>query len=180
MKERIGGDLIERRKAIFSDCEQYRYLIEIIWDDSKPLCQFIGLNPSTADEMKDDPTMRRCKDFAKRWGCGGLLMTNVFAIRATQPAEMMIHPAPNGGAVNYETILEAASRSEIIVAAWGKDGDYRQWGYHVQCLLANARHKVQCFKLTKNGQPYHPLYMAAKTPLIDLPPPPQLTRGKDL
>lgn len=166
MKIKHGGDLIEKREAHFSDCERYRYVLKIIWDETKPLCQFIGLNPSTADEMKDDPTIRRCKDFAKRWGCGGLLMTNVFALRETDPKKMMEHSSPNGGFQNYESILSAAAESSIIVAAWGQYGEYGQWGFHVTCLLENACHVVQCFKKTKNGQPYHPLYMKANQPLI--------------
>lgn len=168
MITKTGGDMLEKRTAVFSDCERYRYLLRIVWDETKSLCQFVGLNPSTADEMKDDPTLRRVKDFARRWGHGGVLMTNLFAFRATKPDDMMRADNPNGeGSINQETILSAASEVTCIVAAWGKDGAHIQTGYAMKYLLQIMGHgrKLHCFKLCQNGEPYHPLYMAADTPL---------------
>lgn len=161
---KVGGDLLERREAVFSVSGKYRYLLRIVWNETLPLCQFIGLNPSTADESQDDPTLRRCKSFARRWGHGGLLMTNVFAFRATDPDVMMRQIDPVGPN-NHDFILEAAKQCSTIVAAWGNDGAYGQWGFHVQILLQNAHHRVHCFKFTKTGQPYHPLYVSGDTPL---------------
>ena len=76
------------RHAVFSPCRTYRYALSRVWAADKPYALFIGLNPSTADETLDDPTIRRCIDFAKRWGYGGLVMANLFAYRATEPSEM--------------------------------------------------------------------------------------------
>ncbi len=72
-----------RTDAKLSDCRIYRYALWRIWDDAKPLVMFIGLNPSTADETEDDPTIRRCISFAQNWGYGGLYMANLFVFRAT-------------------------------------------------------------------------------------------------
>lgn len=164
---KIGGDLIERREATFSEDMAYRYLLRIIWDATLlPAC-FIGLNPSTADEMYDDPTIRRCKDFAKRWGCGGLLMANVFAFRATKPEDMMRATDPVGGTENTVFILSAASQSILTVAAWGNYGSHGKRSEHVKTILKAGGYTVKCFRLCKNGEPFHPLYMAAKTELID-------------
>ena len=80
--------LFVQRSAEFSECRLYRYSLRIAWDPALPLASFIGLNPSTADEWQDDPTVRRCRIFAESWNCGGLLMLNAFAFRATLPADM--------------------------------------------------------------------------------------------
>jgi len=76
--------------ATFSPCRKYRYSLFRIWDEDKSLVLFIGLNPSTADEKEDDPTIRRCINFAKQWGWGygGLIMGNLFSFRATQPSDL--------------------------------------------------------------------------------------------
>ena len=87
------------RKTRFSPCRRYRYTL---WRDWNPLlpdnvyAMFIGLNPSTADETNDDPTIRRCINFAKSWGCDSFCMTNIFAFRATDPKVMIAEPEPVG------------------------------------------------------------------------------------
>ena len=80
--------------TIFSECRRYRYALTRIWDETGPYAMFICLNPSTADEIQDDPTVRRCINFAKSWGFAGVCMTNIFAYRATQPADMMAAADP--------------------------------------------------------------------------------------
>ena len=75
--------------AIFSSCRKYRYALWRNWDESKPRPMIIGLNPSTADEKENDPTIVRCINFAKSWGYGGVYVANLFAFRATLPIEMM-------------------------------------------------------------------------------------------
>lgn len=162
-----GGDLTEKRKAVFSKCELYRYSLEINWDDSKPLCQFIGLNPSTADEMKDDPTLRRVKGFARSWGYGGVVMTNLFAYRATDPREMREANEPIGR-WNDGYLLEVAGRCKRTVCAWGNHGAFINRSYNVGRLLSATF--LECFRLTKSKEPEHPLYMAANTPLIEFKP----------
>ena len=66
--------LFVQRSAEFSECRLYRYSLRIVWGTALPLASFVGLNPSTADEWQDDPTVRRCRTFAESWNCGGLLI----------------------------------------------------------------------------------------------------------
>jgi hypothetical protein len=160
----------EERVATFSACEQYRYTLEILWDSSKPWCQFIGLNPSTATEAVDDPTVRRCKAFAHRFGCGGLLMTNLFALRSTDPAFMLKHHNPVGehagrsSCRNTLAIKEASARADMCIAAWGSHGMHLDRGAKVLELLK----RVQCLGLTKAGFPRHPLYLRKDAELVYL------------
>ena len=109
--------------AEFSPDRIYRYALYRTWDETKPRVMFIGLNPSTADESKDDPTIRRCKNYAFDWGYGGLIMANLFALRATKPKIMKEHALPIGRDNNYW--LESLARdAEIIIAAWGVNGSH--------------------------------------------------------
>lgn len=151
-----GGDLIERRVAVFSRCEKYRYVLEIIWDDRKPRCMVVGLNPSTADEMKDDPTLRRVKSFAKDWGCGSVKMTNLFAYRATDPREMKNQPDPIGPQ-NDELLRISSVNSIHIVAAWGNHGSFK--GRDAEVLKVLSDRRIECFRVTRDGNPEHPLYI---------------------
>ena len=164
----------EKRTAIFGEDHVYRYTLDIVWDESLPLCQVIGLNPSTADEFKDDPTVRRCKDFARRFGCGGIVMTNIFAYRDTDPAGMMKHPAPigeryrhrgaGGGMMRYDNqndnaLVDTAVRCRVHIAAWGVHGAHLNRGREV-CTILSGLHTLKCLGVTKDGHPKHPLYLA--------------------
>ena len=60
------------KNAQFSLCKRYRYSLERSWNGGEGRVLFIGLNPSTADHKKDDPTIRRCVGFAKSWGFNGM------------------------------------------------------------------------------------------------------------
>lgn len=152
------------KKAIFSPCRKYRYALWRTWDESKDRCMFICLNPSTADETKDDPTIRRCINFAKSWGYGSMVMTNVFAFRATKPKDMLRANDPVGPD-NRKWLHECALKSKIVIHAWGS------YGY----LLGNdIHHPVYCLnrrtyylKKTKAGHPCHPLYL--KKTLLPIP-----------
>jgi hypothetical protein len=134
----------------------YRYSLWRIWNADKPFVLFIGLNPSTADENEDDPTIRRCINFARRWGYGGLYMANLFALRATNPAVMKAHKTPIGLG-NDDVLLELSTQAGLIVCAWGTHGAHLSRENHVYELLKT--HKLMCLDLTKNGHPKHPLYI---------------------
>lgn len=115
-------DLFASSTARFSPCRRYRYELWRRWDvPTAPFAMFIGLNPSTADETADDPTIRRCIRFARDWGFGGLLMTNLFAFRATDPAVMKAEAEPVGPE-NSAIIQSNACNAGIIIAAWGVHG----------------------------------------------------------
>lgn len=151
----------------FSPCRKYRYTLWRDWPMelgldtdpdraalSKHYVQFIGLNPSTADDTQDDPTMRRCIDFAKRWGYGAFCMTNLFAFRATDPRDMKAHATPIGDE-NDRWIAEIASGAHIVIAAWGNDGVHLDRAARVMKALP----LLHCLKVTNTGQPSHPLYL---------------------
>lgn len=150
--------------ATFSEDRVYRYQLWRIWDKGKSYLNVIGLNPSTADETKDDPTIRRCLGFAKSWGHGGLYMTNLFAFRATKPADMKKQSDPIGPD-NDKWLVETASNAGLVVAAWGANGDgnwgkpdgkWRQRDAQVERMIE----KLHVFRLTpKGGMPEHPLYL---------------------
>jgi len=108
--------------AILSRDRQYRYLLWRQWDNNKSTCVFIGLNPSTADETEDDPTLRRCVNFSKQWGYGKYVMVNLFAYRATNPHELKKQDKPIGYR-NNQIIKEQCSQADLIVAAWGNQGN---------------------------------------------------------
>ena len=141
------------KSATLSDCRTYRYSLSRTWDNSKAYVLFIGLNPSTADENKDDPTIRRCIDYAKSWGFGGLKMVNPFAYRATLPSDLKKADFPIG-VDNDKHIKELSSSASITIVAWSNDGSYLNRDKEVLELIKNP----MCLNINKSGQPSHPLY----------------------
>lgn len=150
------------RFADISLCQNYRYSLSRIWDESKSLVLFIGLNPSTADEQDDDPTLRRCIGFAKNWGYGGVCMANLFAYRATQPKDLKLASDPIGPD-NDEWLVKLTKQADIVIAAWGNDGAFLNRSSAVQAMIPN----IHCLKINKSGEPAHPLYQpAAAKPFV--------------
>ncbi|MEO8632426.1 MAG: DUF1643 domain-containing protein, partial [Chloroflexota bacterium] len=113
--------------AVFSGDRRYRYRLWRRWELSRPLIAFCMLNPSTADERSDDPTIRRCIGFARDWGYGGVEIVNVFALRATDPRELRRLRDPVGPR-NDSYVLDAAERAASVVIAWGAHGAFRSRG----------------------------------------------------
>jgi hypothetical protein len=153
-----------RAGAEFSAGRRYRYRLWRVWAPG-PRLLVIGLNPSTADETADDPTIRRCIGYARRWGYGGLEMRNLFALRATDPREMMAAPDPMGD--NYRPLLFAVAATVegdgAVLAAWGAHGVHRD--ADVTFSLDVRRNwpdvGVACLGYTKGRCPRHPLYVRA-------------------
>lgn len=143
-----------KKSAVLSNCRNYRYELWRVWDETKPHAMFIGLNPSTADETEDDPTIRRCISFAKSWGYGGLCMVNLFAFRATQPVDM-IKAADPIGEKNDATLVRLSKSAGVIVAAWGNNGTFMNRSTEVKERLPN----ISALKINKSGEPAHPLYL---------------------
>lgn len=123
----------------------------------------IGLNPSTATETEDDPTIRRCIGFARREKCDALLMTNAFAFRATLPPDMKAAADPVGPD-NDSWLVRGAGIATLIVAAWGIHGDFRGRDAQVKSLIP----QLLCFGTTGKGHPKHPLYPPGDTRLTPL------------
>lgn len=150
--------------AVFSDDGLYRYRLTRTWDESRPSCLYVMLNPSTADAETDDPTICRCIGFADRAGFGGLTVTNLFAWRATDPRELRTMPVSKIGSGNDEHIRQCAERVDTVIAAWGALPKSLRWRAHdVAALL--PRHTV-CLGLTKTAAPRHPLYVAGDTSFV--------------
>jgi hypothetical protein len=147
--------------AIFSPCRNYRYALWRWWDADKPFLMVVGLNPSTADETNDDPTIRRCKRFAADWGYGGLCMVNLFAIRSKDRKIILSHPEPVG-IDNDETLKNVSANAGMILAAWGADGAHMGRDKWMGQLLGRYR-IIWCLGKTKDGHPRHPLYIKADT-----------------
>lgn len=144
--------------ATFSECGAYRYRLWRIWDETLPVVNFILLNPSTADATKNDPTVERCQRRASMWNYGGLVVTNLFAFRATDPEKMKAAPDPVGPENDSHLVLEA-DRCGLIVCGWGVLGTHRRRSeFVVKDLLAPFR--LHCLFQSKNGEPCHPLYLA--------------------
>ena len=131
------------------------------WNSKKKTILFIGLNPSTADEKIDDPTIRRCINYAQNWGYGSLLMVNLFAYRATMPSELKNVKNPIGND-NDLHILELSKKADLTVAAWGNEGFLLNRDKVVKKLIPN----LMCLKINKSGQPAHPLYQKKDLKLI--------------
>jgi len=157
----LMNGLLVNKNATFSDCRKYRYGLSRTWNGKKKTILFIGLNPSTANEKIDDPTIRRCINYAQNWGYGSLLMVNLFAYRATLPSELKNVKNPIGND-NDLHILELSKKADLTVAAWGNEGFLLSRDKEVKKILPN----LMCLKINKSGQPSHPLYQKKDLKLI--------------
>lgn len=144
--------------AIISEDGRYRYRLDRGRKDSGGNVCWIMLNPSTADAVKDDPTIRRCWGFTGKWGQSSLTVVNLFAYRATSPKDMKAATDPVGPE-NDKYILEAMRESIVAVAAWGQHGTFRGRAGEVRQMLMDEKISLYCLGRSKTGQPKHPLYI---------------------
>lgn len=144
------------RKARFSRCREYRYTLERSWNSGKGTVLFIGLNPSTADHLRDDPTIRRCARFARDWGFQKLIVANLFAYRATYPEDLMQTLEPVGPK-NDVWIRRSYRSAQLTVACWGNHGAYLDRSKHIRQQLP----RLHYLKMNYSEQPAHPLYLRA-------------------
>ncbi len=144
--------------ARFSPCRRWRYLLWRRWDASRPVANFLMLNPSTADERQLDPSCTRARNYAERWGYGALIVTNLFGWRATDPDEMKRAKDPVGRG-NDAAILRAAREAAIVVCAWGNHGAHLGRAEAVLALLAARGARLSLLRMNGAGQPAHPLYL---------------------
>jgi len=154
----VRGDLFSDREVDFSPCRKYRYTLWQWWDRSKGFVQWIALNPSTADDIRDDNTVRRCINFSRGWGYGGFCMTNIFAFRATDPRKMKAQEDPVGPD-NDKWLLSVYKDAGLIVTGWGTHGSFLDRDEQVLELLG----QIQCLGVNLDGSPKHPLYLRADT-----------------
>ena len=140
--------------AEFSKCKNYRYSLGRQWDSFLPRVLFVGLNPSRADENSDDPTIRRCINFAKAWGYGGLCIVNLFAFCTHDPKELFKAKNPIGPK-NDSMIKKRIANFEKVILIWGNHGSFLKRNESILKLIK----KPFCLKINKKGAPAHPLYL---------------------
>jgi hypothetical protein len=149
--------------AEFSPCRTWRYHLWREWDASKKRCAFIMLNPSTADETKNDPTVERCQRRAKAMGYGRLDVGNIFALRSTDPKALYDHYDPVGPA-NDAWLLRIAEAADLLVLGWGNHGKLGETpvssGRGARVIDMLRGYRPHTLRITSAGEPGHPLYVA--------------------
>lgn len=150
--------------ATFSPCRTWRYTLH---RDIDPLLgngtvAFIGLNPSTADETQDDPTIRRCIRFARSWGYQHLTMLNLFGLRSTDPRGLLGHRDPVGPG-NDLAIATQIANADLVVCAWGAFPSGRPELERRAAFVLRMIHNPHCLGVTADGSPRHPLYVRGDT-----------------
>jgi hypothetical protein len=157
------------RGATLSPCRRYRYRLWRAWGDRASRCVFVGLNPSTADESSDDPTIRKCIGFATRWGFGAVDVVNLFAWRSTKP-DGLLGAAPAHVGDDNDRALAATFRSaQRVVWAWGAHDERVRRLVQARLETDDWRRATRgviggTLGATKNGSPRHPLMTAYAIP----------------
>jgi hypothetical protein len=152
--------------AALSDDGLYRYQLWRRWAEGPTAC-WVMLNPSTADAEQDDPTIRRCIAFSKREGMGALTVVNLFAYRATDPADLLhLEHDEAVGPGNDDRIRDGAVGADRVIVAWGALlSRMRLRAAIVTTALLGVTDQMWCLGTTKDGHPRHPLYVRGDQPL---------------
>ncbi|MBC9005165.1 DUF1643 domain-containing protein [Micromonospora aurantiaca (nom. illeg.)] len=151
-----------RPTTVCAGCHPYRYELTRTWDRRRPPATFLMLNPSTADALTDDPTIRRCIGYARTWACGGLVVINTFALRSTDPRALYGHADPIGpdnDRVIGQRLTRIAANGGPLIAAWGAHGVHLDRHRQVAALTAQRGVQMAALAITKGGHPGHPLYL---------------------
>jgi len=151
----MRADLFDWRGALFSEDRKHRFALWRLWRPSGAYVTFVLLNPSTADEERDDPTIRRCIGYAEKWGFGGVVILNLFSFRTYNPKEMREQGAGANLPENDDFIRWFNRGSWETVCAWGAHGNFLGRAHEVFPMISNPR----CLSRTKDGEPSHPLYL---------------------
>jgi hypothetical protein len=162
----VQTSLLGLSSAVFSNCQNYRYRLDRIWDESLPPLAFGMLNPSSADHERNDATIERCERRAKALGFGRLIVWNLFAFRTTNPKTLKQQPDPVGPD-NDDFILEALietkdNRGKTIVG-WGSYGDILDRHIQILDIARKLTVNLYCLGVTTAGQPKHPLYVSYRS-----------------
>jgi hypothetical protein len=160
--------------AQVSDCGTYRYVLTRRWRPQARTVLWIMLNPSSAAASVDDRTIRKCQKYARAWGYGGIVVANLFALRATSPVDLIRHPDPIGpdNDRTLRHLVAADPGVDLVVAAWGAQGALHDRSQAVQQLAADAGRDLHALDLTKDDEPRHPLYLRdSLTPTLWRPAP---------
>lgn len=170
IRDHAAGDTVSR--AVFSDCGGWRYLLSRTWGAAPPLT-VVMLNPSTADERRNDPTVARCEKRARAMGAGGVAVVNLFAFRATRPEDLKRAADPVGPDADRHLMAAVAGEGAgRILCAWGVHGTHLQRAATVEAMLRAAGLPLWHLGLTRDGHPRHPLYVGHGQPLLAWQPHP--------
>jgi hypothetical protein len=155
------------KAAVLSPCGNFRYQLTRLWNRELPLACWICLNPSTADAAEDDASIRRMVGFARGWGCGGIDVRNLFALRATDPRQLRRVADPVGPDNDrwLSRLGEIKVQPGKVIAGWGIGGEYQNREQVVVALMAKLAVPLWCLGRTKAGRPRHPLFLASRTEL---------------
>lgn len=145
------------KSAVISECGLFRYMLLRQWDNTLPVALVIMLNPSRADAMQDDHTIRKLYGFAKRLGWGGFVVVNLYAYRATSPRDMLAQLDPIGPR-NDEYLKFYLRLARTVVCAWGVNATAAR-AAHVRSMILDAGRTPQALKVTASGIPCHPLML---------------------
>ena len=145
--------------ATFSQCMQYRYKLWRKFKEGADTVLFIMLNPSTADEMKNDPTVERCERRAKSMKFAEMVVCNIFALRSTSPKALSNIDFSPVGEDNDNAILTEASKAKLVICAWGTHGKINGRGKYVRSILLSNSVDLHVLATSKSGEPKHPLYL---------------------
>jgi hypothetical protein len=158
--------------ATFSDDRRYRYLLWRTWDSKLPVAHWTLLNPSIADEQALDPTLRRCMGFSKRWGMGGMYITNLFPLVSTNPMALRTGVSEEQMTKNAGHVMNACNKSGPTVLGWGSNVEHPMLRYAPVYLYENVLrgYNPKCLQKTKLGHPVHPLYLPYDCQLQDWAP----------
>ncbi|UWQ97627.1 DUF1643 domain-containing protein [Rhodobacteraceae bacterium M385] len=158
-RQHLKGDAAS--VAVYSDCEAYRYSLTRVWDEAGERGLFIMLNPSTATEVQNDPTVERCERRSRALGYGAFRVLNIFAYRATDPRDMRRAEDPVGPE-NDAALLQGLDWADRVICAWGTHGEHLGRGPEVAALLKGTGRELLHLGLSKAGHPKHPLYIGYK------------------
>lgn len=164
-------DVDVRRAARLSDDLRYRYSLIRRWATGGTPAQFVMLNPSTADAELDDPTIRRCVGFARSLGCTGIAVVNLYAFRATKPADLWQADDPVGPEADFYLRLvarRAALEGAPLIAAWGANAKPGRVSAALEVIRSSGA-QLTSLGVTKDGAPRHPLYLPATASLSPWP-----------
>lgn len=154
-------DLTILKGAIFSDDRRYRYALWRAWNPSKPILGCVGLNPSDANEFKNDPTITRGIVRADRNGFGGFIMTNMHGLVSTDPNALLNNPDAIGELNDYY-VKQMVELTECQLCGWGSFKPVQFRASMIYSMLTNP----VCLGVNADGQPKHPLYVSYDTPMV--------------
>lgn len=150
--------------AVFSRNRRHRYMLWRTWDTNrKRKAIFVGLNPSTADEHVDDPTIRRCQSFARgwrgKWRCGGLFVVNLYSFCSPSPAELFRSGA-NNSPTNQRWLKKLCTDPDaLVIGMWGNHGLRNDSGVKFSYWASSNNIPIHCLAVNTTGTPAHPLYL---------------------